>query len=198
MYITKKIIYFIIRLSLLSAFFFACGAPKVIDTETLAPDFVYVIGPEDILNIYVWKQPNLSLTVQVRIDGKISMPLINDVQAAGMTPEQLKDEITGKLSRYIEEPTVSVIVETINSLKIIISGSVMSPGVYKIRNAINMLEAITLAGGLGEWANPKKIKVIRKEGDVEKTFEINYNKFITGKEPKQNITIFPGDTIIVP
>ncbi len=158
----------------------------------------YVIGPEDILKIYIWKQPDLTMTVPVRIDGKISLPLINDVQAAGITPHQLKDRISKKLAKFIEEPTVSIIVQAINSKKIIICGSVRSPGVYKIRNEINILEAISIAGGLGEFANSKKIKIIRKKDRSEKIYEINYSNILNGKDLKQNVPVFPGDTIIVP
>jgi len=198
MMILKKNIFHLITLFYILLLIASCAAP-VSDSLDMTPrDFKYVIGPEDKLRIYVWKQPDLSLSIQVRIDGKISLPLINDVQAAGLTPEQLKDEISKKLSRFIEAPTVSVIVDQINSLKIVVQGNVLEPGVKTIQSPITLLEAISLAGGLGEWANPKRVKIIRKEGNQEKTFIINYRNIMDGKDSRENIPIYPGDTIIVP
>ena len=158
----------------------------------------YIIGPEDRLQIYVWKQPSISVTVPVRSDGKISVPLINDIQAAGLTPHQLKDSITKKLTKFIEAPTVSVIVEAINSLKITISGNVNSPGVYKLSSAISFLSAMSLAGGLTEYGDPKRIKIIRKENGVEKIYQVNYDAILNVEDIKQNVLIYPGDSIIVP
>jgi polysaccharide export outer membrane protein len=119
-------------------------------------------------------------------------------RAAGLTPEQLKNEITKKLRRFIEEPTVSVIVTAINSLKISVSGYVNSPGVYKIGGEISLVEAISLAGGLNDLANPKKIRIIRKENGIEKIYQMNYHAILDGKDIKQNIRLYPGDSVIVP
>ena len=138
----------------------------------------------------------MSMTVQVRIDGKISLPLINDVQAAGLTPQQLKDEITRILTKFIEEPAVSVIVETINSNKRFLVGNVNTPGVYQIGRELNILQAIALGGGLNDWAKKSKIRIDRKIRSTESTIHVNYDKIMKGKEP--NILIFPGDTIVIP
>jgi len=158
----------------------------------------YIIGVEDNLQISVWKQPDISVTVPVRSDGKISIPLINDIQAAGRTPDQLRKEIAEKLEKFIEEPTVSVIVLTLNSLKITVSGNVNSPGVYKIGSEIRLIEAITLAGGLNLMADPKRILIIRKQNGVEKYYQVNYSDILEGKDIKQNIIIYPGDCVVVP
>ena len=176
----------------------SCGSKKVIEQSILPPSTQYVIGPEDILNINVWKEPELSLSVPVRADGKISMPLIHDVPVVGLTPIELKEEITKRLSKFVENPTVSVIVEEINSLKIFVVGNVNQPGVYEIDREINVLQAISMAGGFTEWAKKSKIKIFRKHGGIEKVIKVNYNKIISGKHPELNIPLQPGDSIVVP
>jgi polysaccharide export outer membrane protein len=158
----------------------------------------FVIGPEDVLKIHVWKHENVSVTVPVRSDGKISIPLINDVEAAGFTPNQLKDEIAKRLKKYIDEPTVSVIVVALNSIKVSVSGNVNSPGVYNIGREISLIEAISLAGGLGDFADPENIKIIRKENGIDKIFKVNYTDILNGEDLKQNITLVPGDSVVVP
>ena len=176
----------------------SCGGKKVIEQSLPPPSTQYVIGPEDILNINVWKEPELSLSVPVRADGKISMPLIHDVPVVGLTPIELKGEITKRLSKFVENPTVSVIVEEINSLKIFVVGNVNQPGVYEIDREINVLQAISMAGGFTEWAKKSKLKIFRKHGGVEKVIKVNYNKIISGKHPELNIPLQPGDSIVVP
>ncbi len=176
----------------------SCGGKKVIEQSIPPPSTQYIIGPEDILKINVWKEPELSLSVPVRADGKISMPLIHDVPVVGLTPIELKEEITKRLSKFVENPTVSVIVEEINSLKIFIVGNVNQPGVYEIDREINVLQAISMAGGFTEWAKKSKIKIFRKHGGVEKVIKVNYNKIISGKHPELNIPLQPGDSIVVP
>jgi polysaccharide export outer membrane protein len=164
--------------------------PEIADT--------FIIGPEDVLQIHVWKQKNISVTVPVRSDGKITVPLIKDIQAAGLTPDTLSFEIAARLKKYIEEPTVTVIVEAINSLKISVSGNVNSPGVYKIGGAISLIEAISLAGGLTELATDEQIRIVRKtQNGEENIYQIDYNAVING-DIKNNISIYPGDSVIVP
>lgn len=189
----------LISLSLILCFLLSCHPVFGPPPET-SPDKKndYIIGIQDVLNIVVWKQPEISVTVPVRSDGKISIPLVNDIQAAGLTPNQLKDEIAKKLEKYIEEPTVSVIVLTINSLKIVVSGNVNSPGVYTVGGEIRLVEAITRAGGLSIVADPKRILVVRKQSGVEKYYQINYAAILNGEDTKQNILIYPGDSILVP
>jgi polysaccharide export outer membrane protein len=159
---------------------------------------VYIIGSEDVLQIHIWKHPEISATVPVRSDGKISIPLLNDIQASGLTPQKLKIEIAKKMSNYIEEPTVSVIVEAINSLKVSVSGKVNAPGVYKIGRKINIIDAISLAGGLSQFADASKVKIVRTINGQRKMYLINYDAFVNGKNIDQDISIFPGDSVIVP
>ena len=155
----------------------------------------YIIGPEDVLLIYVWKEESLTKTVPVRIDGKISLPLVNDIQAAGLTPLQLKEALTEKLKGFIENPTVTVTVMEANSFKVYVSGEVKQPGVHRIRSEITLVKLIIMVGGFTEWANQKKILIITKEKGVEKRMTVNYKKIIEGEEP--DIVIKRGDTVIV-
>jgi polysaccharide export outer membrane protein len=158
----------------------------------------YVIGPEDVLSIYVWKEEAFTRTVPVRMDGKISLPLIDDVQAAGFTARQLKDVLTNKLKEFVENPNVSVTVVEANSFKVFISGQVRTPGVYRLKSETSLLEFIAMVGGFTDWANQKKILIIRREGGKEKRMTINYKKIVSGKDPNSNIILKTGDTIIVP
>ena len=171
------------------------------DNKKVADDIVidndkYVIGPEDVLDIFVWKEESLTKTVPVRIDGKISLPLVDDVQAAGLTPLQLKEEITKRLSGFVDNPTVTVTVIEANSYRVFISGEVKQPGIVRIRSEITLVKLIIMAGGFTEWANKRKISIITKENGKEKRITANYNKIIDGDKP--DIVIKPGDTVIIP
>ena len=157
-----------------------------------------MIGPEDVLDIFVWKETELSRKVPVRMDGKISIPLVGEMQAAGLTPLKLKTELIDKLKAYVEVPNVTVTVMEVNSFKVYISGQVAKPGVYPLRSETTILQFIPLAGGLTEWANQRKILLVRKEQGQEKRFTINYKKIISGDDLSQNLVLKPGDTIIVP
>ena len=179
----------------------SCGATSIggLPPE-LNPDMEnrYIIGPEDVLRIEVWRNPNISVTVPVRSDGKISVPLVNDIQAAGLTPEELRNEIAKGLAKFVEDPTVSVIVQAINSLRITISGNVNAPGVYKVGGNISLLEAVSLAGGLSEYGDGKKVRILRRQDGEEKMYQVNYKEAIEGQDMSHNIRILPGDCIIVP
>jgi polysaccharide export outer membrane protein len=166
--------------------------------EMIADSDQYVIGPEDILYIHVWREEALSRTIPVRMDGNISLPLIHEIKAAGITPLQLKKVLTEKLKEFIEDPNVSVTVMEANSFKIYVSGQVRVPGVYRLRSETTLLQIIPLAGGFTDWANEKKILVIRKEGGKEKRITINYRRIIDGKDLDSNIILKSGDTVIVP
>jgi polysaccharide export outer membrane protein len=171
------------------------------DNKKVADDVVidndkYVIGPEDVLDIFVWKEESLTKTVPVRIDGKISLPLVDDVQAAGLTPLQLKEEITKRLSGFVDNPTVTVTVKEANSYRVFISGEVKQPGIVRIRSEITLVKLIIMAGGFTEWANKRKISIITNENGKEKRITANYNKIIDGDIP--DIIIKPGDTVIIP
>jgi polysaccharide biosynthesis/export protein len=158
----------------------------------------YLIGPGDVLFIQVWKEDLLSQTVMVRTDGKISLPLIDEIQAAGLTPLRLKEELTQKLKQFVETPIVTVMVRDAKSFKVYIGGEVKSPGVYTLVEEINLLQFIQLVGGFTPWANQRKILLIRKEGEKETRFTINYKKIISGADLSNNLIIKSGDTIIVP
>ena len=158
----------------------------------------YVIGPEDVLSINVWKEEAFSRTVPVRMDGKISLPLIDDVQAAGFTARQLKDALTKRLKEFLENPNVSVTVVEANSYKVYVSGQVRTPGVFRLRSETTLLQIIPVAGGFTDWANTKKILIIRKEDGKEKRITVNYKKIMKGDGPDSNIILKAGDTIIVP
>jgi polysaccharide export outer membrane protein len=172
---------------------------KEAQAEVAADSDSYVIGSEDVLYIHVWgEETTLSKQVTVRMDGKISMPLVDDIQATGLTPLQLKGKLTERLKDFVEAPNVTVIVMEANSFKVYISGQVKTPGVLRLRTETSLAQAISMVGGLTEWANQSKIIVIRKEDGKEKQFTINYKKIINGKDLKSNIILKAGDTIIVP
>jgi polysaccharide export outer membrane protein len=161
-------------------------------------DTAFIIGPADLLDIVVIKEPDLSKTVLVRPDGKILLPLVNEVQAAGKTPVQLQADLVQAFSKFYEQVTVTVLVKEINSYKFSITGKVKNPGTYKMSADTTLLEAISLAGGFVEFASTNDIKVFRKGFENSKPIQIKYSKIISGKDPSQNIIIRPGDTIIVP
>jgi polysaccharide export outer membrane protein len=173
----------------------ASAQSKTPKGEIAADSDAYTIGPEDVLNIYVWKEESLTKTVPVRIDGKISLPLVDDIQAAGLTPLKLKDVITQKLKNFIDNPTVTITVIEANSYRIYVSGEVKNPGIMRIRSQTTLLKTIIAVGGFTEWANKRKILIITREGGQEKRIIVNYNKIVDGDEP--DIAINPGDTIIV-
>ena len=161
-------------------------------------DTAFIIGPADVLEIIVMKEPDLSKTIPVRPDGKILLPLVNEVQAAGKTPVQLQADLEKAFSKFYEQVTVSVLVKEINSYKFSISGKVKNPGTYKMSADTTLLEAISMAGGFVEFAGTDNIKIFRKGSENSKPIRIKYSKIISGKDPSQNIIIKPGDAIIVP
>ena len=168
---------------------------QAIGDISVSPD-QYIIGPEDVLRIYVWKEESITQTIPVRIDGHISLPLLDDIRAAGKTPLELKEIITDKLKGFIENPTVTVTVLEANSYKIFVTGEVKNPGVIPIRSPITLMKAITTAGGFTEWANKRRILIIsRDDQGNEKRTTVNYNRILDGNDPDPLIT--RGDTIVV-
>jgi polysaccharide export outer membrane protein len=157
----------------------------------------YVIGPQDELDISVWKEPDLSRKVPVRPDGKISLPLLNDVQAAGLTPTQLADSIKEMLRKYVTQPQVTVIVTAMNSQRIFVLGEVNKPGALQLLPGMTVIQAIASAGSFTQFANEKKIYVLRDEGGKQNRYFFNYKLAIRG-DTSQNIDLKPGDTIVVP
>ena len=158
----------------------------------------YVIGPEDVLYIQVWKEEALTRTVPVRSDGMISLPLINEVQASGLTPLQLGESLTEKFKKFIENPTVTVVVTEANSFKVFVSGEVRNPGVYRLRAETTLLQIISLAGDFTSEANQMKIVIIRREHGKDKRLEVNYREIIDGTNLGSNFVLRPGDTVFVP
>jgi polysaccharide biosynthesis/export protein len=156
----------------------------------------YVIGPEDTLHVSVWKEPDLSATLPVRPDGMISLPLLNDVQAAGLTPMQLRDSITSKLKKYLADPRVTVVVTAINSQRIYVTGEVLHTGPVTLVPDMTVLQALSSAG-FTQFANTKKIYVLRMESGKQQKMPVNYKELLQGN-PATNILLKPGDTIVVP
>lgn len=160
----------------------------------------YIIGAEDILDVSVWKSPDLSTTVIVRPDGKISLPLIGEIKAAGRSPKELKVEVEKKLKQYVQEPIVSVIVREVNSKVIYVTGEVNRPGKYPLKSETTVVQAITLAGGFTQWANKDKIVIIRKSplNPEGIRFTIRYSDIVSGTNMRANMILHSGDTVIVP
>jgi len=168
-------------------------------STTQAHDDSFVIGNDDVLSINVWKEPDLTRSIPVRSDGRISLPLVGEVQAAGLTPLKLEQEIAAKLKSYIAEPEVTVIVQQINSQKFNVLGMVNRPGSYPISNSATVLDAIALAGGFRDFAKQKAIYVLRQKADGSETrLPFNYKEVVKGRNPDQNVKLHPRDTIVVP
>lgn len=157
----------------------------------------YVIAPQDVLDVSVWKEPDLTRAVPVRPDGKISMPLLNDVQAAGLTPEQLAKEITNGLRKFVNEPQVTIVVSQINSQRIYILGEVNRPGAYPLLPQMSILQGLSSAGGFTIFANVKNVYVLRAENGKQQKYPFNYKDALAGKHLEQNIPLKSGDTIVV-
>jgi polysaccharide export outer membrane protein len=174
----------------------AAGQPLVPAGAPLPPG--YTIGSEDVLTVVFWREKDLSTDVVVRPDGLITLPLLNDVQAAGLTPEQLRTRLTTAAGKYVTEPTVTVVVKAINSRKVFITGQVVRGGPFPLGGPITVLQLIAMAGGLQEFAKGDKIIILRTEDGKSISFPFNYNEVIRGRNLKQNIELKPGDTVLVP
>jgi polysaccharide export outer membrane protein len=159
----------------------------------------YVIGPEDLLIITVWKNESLSRTLPVRPDGKISLPLLHDVQAAGLTPMQLRDKLANALGEFMPNPEVAVAVSDVRSYRISVLGEVQKPGVLQLKADTTVLEAIALAGGFRDFASPSKIMILRKDGTgVTHKIPFNYNRVVKDNRSQDNVTLKSGDVVVVP
>jgi polysaccharide export outer membrane protein len=164
-----------------------------------AHDSSFIIGNDDVLAISVWKEPELSKTIPVRSDGKISLPLVGEMQAAGRTPLQLEGDITAKLRSFINTPEVSVLVQQVNSMKFNILGEVAKPGSYSVSAAPTVMDAIAAAGGFRDFAKKSGVYVLRKGPDGHQIkLNFNYKDFVKGKNPEQNVKLEPNDSVIVP
>ena len=183
---------FLFSFSLISTF------PGVIPSIAQTQSSSYIIGPNDLLTIHVWREPDLTQDVSVLPDGRITFPLIGEVMAQGRTVLELKMAITEKIKNFVTAPEVTVIVRESRSRIIHTIGQVNSPGPQLMAPNMTVLQALSAAGGFAEWANRKKILIIRREGDKEIQLRFNYKEFISGKNIKQNIVLKPNDTIVVP
>lgn len=174
------------------------GQPVSSPAETVAADSLYRIGAQDVLRIDVWKEDQLTRTVPVRPDGKITLPLLNDVQAVGLTPMELAAVIRDELKKYITNPQVTVSVAEINSRRIYVNGEVNKSGAYQLLPRMTVLQALSGSGGFTAFARIKNIYVLRNENGKPVKIPFNYKQAIAGKNPEQNIELQPGDVVVVP
>jgi polysaccharide export outer membrane protein len=175
----------------------AAPAAKKADAGVEVPP-EYVIGPEDVLGINFWREAEMTGDVTVRPDGRVTLPLLGEVNAAGLTPDALKQRITEAANKLFEDPSVTVTVRQINSRKVYITGNVTTPGSHPLTGERTVLQVIALAGGLTEFADRKNISIVRTDGGKQQIFKLNYNDVSRGKRLEQNIVLKPGDTIVVP
>lgn len=174
------------------------AAPAQGGTTAAAVDPTYVIGPDDVLTVLFWRDKETSTEVVVRPDGKITLPLINDVQAAGLTPDALRARVQEAALQYFQEPSVSVVVKQVNSRKVYVTGSVAKPGTYPLTSQTTVLQILAMAGGLTEYAKKDRIGVLRVQNGQSQRFVFNYKDVMEGKKLEQNIVLKPGDTVMVP
>jgi polysaccharide export outer membrane protein len=174
------------------------AAPAAARVAAAAVPTGYKIGPEDVLGIVFWREAEMNGDVTVRPDGRITVPLIGEVQAEGLTPEMLRDQVQAAAGKYISAANVSVVVRQINSRKVFITGRVTTPGTYPLAGPRTVMQVIALAGGLNEYADAKNITLLRTQNGRSQTFKFNYKDVAKGKKLEQNIMLEPGDTIVVP
>jgi polysaccharide biosynthesis/export protein len=177
----------------------AAAAPADVPKPKDMPASDYVIGPDDLLSIVFWRDQQLSADVVVRPDGKISLPLLDDVQASGLTPKQLRDRLLTEARRYISEPVATVVVRQVNSRKVYITGLVARPGQYPLTPSMTVLQLIATAGGLQDFAKAREIRIVRTENGKPLNIRFDYEEMVKRPEKTaQNVELKPGDTIIVP
>jgi len=173
------------------------AAPTAVPTGVPLPPG-YKIGADDVLHVMFWRDKDLTNEVTVRPDGRITLPLLNDVVAAGLTPDELRSKLTTEAQRYVEDPNVTVVVKQINSRKVFITGMVGKPGAYPLASNMSVLQLISMAGGLSEYANPKKIRILRGVAGNQQSLPFNYKDVAGGNNLEQNVELKPGDTVVVP
>ncbi|OGB95871.1 MAG: hypothetical protein A3G35_06600 [candidate division NC10 bacterium RIFCSPLOWO2_12_FULL_66_18] len=176
----------------------AIGPAWAKEAEKAQEQSEYQIGPEDVLDIAVWNNTSISRTVPVRPDGKISLPLLTDVQAAGLTPAQLREALMKRLAEYVPSPEVSVIVREVHSFKVSVIGEVKTPGRFELKSQATVLDILAQAGGLSEFASRSKIVVFRPEGGSVRRIPFNYNKVTSPGGEQENFFLQPGDIVMVP
>jgi polysaccharide biosynthesis/export protein len=175
----------------------AAAAVTTREARHVAMTTAYQIGPEDVLDISVWKNPELSRTVPVRPDGKVSLPLLNDIQAAGLTPSELRDELATRLAEFVPSPEVAVIVREVHSAKVAVVGAVKTPGRFELKSPATVLELIAMAQGFTEFASRHRIVVLRQEGQTTTRIPFNYRNVADGND-EANFFVRAGDIIVVP
>jgi polysaccharide export outer membrane protein len=193
----KRKIAFATALLLCSATLVSWGQDAAKDAPASAAQASYKIGADDTLHVSVWKEPDLTATLPVRADGMISLPLLNDVQAAGLTPMQLATNITEKLKKYLADPRVTVVVTAMNSQRVYVLGEVLHTGSMNLLPDMTVLQALATAG-FTQFANTKGIYVLRTENGKQQKMPVNYKQLVKGDSMGQNIILKPGDTIVVP
>ncbi|MFC1535501.1 polysaccharide biosynthesis/export family protein, partial [Thermodesulfobacteriota bacterium] len=197
----KNFIYYLVMIFILTLGL--TNSPPIVEAQSeknnqTQSDSHYLIGPNDILNIYVWKEPELTMDVNVMADGRITFPLIGEIMAKGRTVTDLQEIVKEKLKNYIAAPAVTVILRESRSRRIYTIGKLNQPGPYPLESKMTLLQALSTAGGFAEWADIKNIIVIRREGEKEIQLRFNYTEFISGKNLEQNIILKSNDTIVVP
>jgi polysaccharide export outer membrane protein len=175
-----------------------CAVSRADEPAAVADLPEYRIGIEDVLDVAVWNVAELQKTVPVRPDGKISLPLVNDVVAAGLTPMELRDLLTKKIATYVQHPDVSVVVREIRSLKVSVIGQVRAPGRYDMKGPATVLDALALAGGFTEFAARRKITILRSAGSMVEHLRFDYDAAVSRGSVKNNLPVRPGDIVVVP
>jgi polysaccharide biosynthesis/export protein len=177
----------------------ASRAEDVVVRTEEDPTNAYAIGIGDLLEISVWKNPELGVTTPVRPDGRISVPLLGDIQASGMTPLALRQTLTDRFKEFVTAPGVSVVIKEINSRKVFVTGEVKSPGSYDLQPRTKLLQVVAMAGGLTPYAK-RKVIVLRdsRDGRNDRRYEVDLDNIVSGKKPADNLVLLPGDTLVVP
>ena len=172
------------------------AAPQVQPSAELPSD--YTIGAGDVLGVVFWREAEMSGDVTVRPDGKVTLPVIGEIMAAGLHPSALQQQVMAAAKKFINDPNVAIVVRTINSRKVFVTGRVTAPGAHPLLGPLTVMQAIALAGGLTEYADGKNITVLRTENGESRTYKFNYKDVARGRNVEQNIQLRPGDTVVVP
>jgi len=172
--------------------------PPAPPAQTASTVEEYVIGPQDILGVVFWREPELSGDVTVRPDGRVTLPVLGELQAAGLRPQALQAAIQAAAEKYLTDPNVAVVVRTINSRKVYVTGRVSAPGAHVLTGPLTVLQALAMSGGLTEFADEKNVAVLRRADGTTQTFKFNYRDVSRGRKVEQNILLLPGDTVVVP
>ena len=175
----------------------AAASPAAVTGAAAAVPAGYLIGPEDVLGVLFWREKDMSGDVVVRPDGKITLPLVNDIQAAGLTTEELRTSLTTAAAKYIEDPNVTIVVRQINSRRVFITGQIGKPGPYNLSPGLTVMQLIAQAGGLTEFADSKNILILRTENGKQLAHRFNYKEVLERKKLQQNIELKSGDTVVV-